>query len=134
MSNWPKHYPAACPPTFAAPTDGVIYRFTSRQTPHDRDFKSYYDAKPENDWGSAACQARGLSVYPSLKACAEVVSLIPALAKKSIAVGILDASAGVIAPTPSQTSEEHHTWWIDSDFTDPCGKFINVEKTGGVGV
>ncbi|MGU5770777.1 hypothetical protein, partial [Aeromonas allosaccharophila] len=43
MTCWPKHYPDKCPPEDAYFYDGILYRFTNRNNPSARDFKSFYE-------------------------------------------------------------------------------------------
>lgn len=108
---WPDHYPEKCPPDDAENILGVVYRFTNRTNPKHKDFLSYYELKPSEDWGKKACQARGLSVYTSEEDCKAAISMVPALKKKKLCVAELGSETGVIAPTPSKNSYNHKTLW-----------------------
>ncbi|MFB2775608.1 hypothetical protein [Shewanella xiamenensis] len=111
ISMWPDHYPEKCPPDGAEDVSGVVFRLTNRATPKHKDFLSYYELKPGEDWGQKACQARGLSVYTSEEDCKASISMVPALRKKKICVAELRSESGVIAPTPSKNSYNHKTLW-----------------------
>nr|WP_320049639.1 hypothetical protein [uncultured Desulfuromonas sp.] len=108
---WPEHYPEKCPPAEAKNVSGQVYRFTNRSSPKCKDFLSYYDLKPEKDWGSKACQARGLSVYTTVEDCETAVAAVPALRRKKLCVAVLSADTGVIAHTPSNNHYNHKTLW-----------------------
>lgn len=108
---WPDHYPEKCPPGDAETVSGVVYRFTNKTNPKHRDFLSYYELKPGENWGGKACQARGLSVYTSEEDCKAAISLVPALKKKKLCIAELGSGYGVIAPTPSKNNYNHKTLW-----------------------
>lgn len=130
MTSWPSHYPTSCPPDDAAPATYAIYRFTNRATINPKDFQSYYDRDPQNDWGDMACQARGLSVYPSFQACVDVAEKVPSLKKKKLAGGMLQESYGKLAATPSGNSSSHMTWWVSVGCPDPTTFFTNIASWG----
>lgn len=108
---WPAHYPEMCPPGDAENVAGMVYRFTSKTIPKFSDFISYYELKPDKDWGDKACQARGLSVYTTEEDCRAARAAVPALKKKKLCVAELPAEAGVIALTPSKNTTNHKTFW-----------------------
>lgn len=108
---WPEHYPEQCPPNSAEPVNGTIYRFINRNTPQEKDFYSHYERNPDKDWSNNECNSRGLSVLKTKEACSEMASAVPALRKKKIVKGTLDDTCGVIAPTPSDSSVGHNTFW-----------------------
>lgn len=110
-SLWPDHYPEKCPPDNAEDVSGVVYRFTNRTNPKHKDFLSYYELKPTENWGEKACQARGLSVYTSEEDCKTALAAMPALRKKRLCVAELSSEAGVIAHTPSKNHHNHKTLW-----------------------
>lgn len=110
-SMWPNHFPEKCPPTKAENVSGVIYRFTNRANPKYKDFLSYYELKPGEDWGRNACQARGLSVYTSEEDCRTAAAAVPALKKKKLCAAELPTETSVIAPTPSMNNCNHKTLW-----------------------
>ena len=111
MGIWPEHYPGKCPPDHAVSVSGNIYRFTNSTNPKRRDFSSYYELKPGCDWGNKACDVRGLSVYRTEEDCIAAAAAVPALKKKHIAKASLLPSCGVIAPTNSNCTKYHNTFW-----------------------
>ncbi|WNL38631.1 hypothetical protein RN346_15240 [Halomonas sp. PAMB 3232] len=127
FSMWPDHYPEKCPPKDAEDVLGLVYRFTNRANPKDRDFLSYYELKPDENWGQKACQARGLSVYTSEEDCKTAISLVPALKKKKLCIGELDSKSGVIAPTPSKNTYNHKTLWPLISAQDLAEIFIPID-------
>lgn len=108
---WPDHYPDSCPPSAAVSPSETVYRFTNRCNPKSKDFKSYYELKPNENWGSMACNARGLSVYSSINDCIAAAEVIPALKKKGLAKADLPKNSGLIAETISQRTKNHKTFW-----------------------
>jgi hypothetical protein len=111
VNNWPDHYPKSCPPVKADGVSGNIYRFTNRNNPKHRDFQSYFELRPDEDWGNKACNARGLSVYSTADDCIAAAAAIPALRKKKVCVANLPNESGVIADTPSNNTNNHKTFW-----------------------
>ncbi len=113
MIEWPNHYPEQCPPSTAEKVSGKIYRFTNRTNPKHKDFLSYYERYPKNDWpeGEKACNARGLSVYANEEDCNVAAASNPALRKKRLCVAELPKEAGVVADTPSKNNRNHKTLW-----------------------
>ncbi len=112
MTDWPEHFPEKCPPIEAKSPSGCLYRFTNRRTPRLRDFKSLYELRDEDwDWGEEACKARGLSVFLTLADCTKMRAAVPAMKKKHIASASLSPDAGLVAHTPSNNSDAHHTFW-----------------------
>jgi hypothetical protein len=128
LSNFPEYYPEQCPPSEAKDVDGNVFRFTARNTPHKRDFLSFYELSPDKNWDADTCQAMGLSVFPSISACHEMQSKIPALRKKKIASANLNNSHGKFAHTPSTNSKRHMTWWVSSELSEPWILFSNVDS------
>ena len=127
MKDWPDHFPAQCPPIDAEPVSGEVFRFVGRNNPKAKDFSTYYELKPEKDWGDQACQARGLSVYRNFEVCKKMSLMIPALAKKKLAVAVLEQGDGNIATTPSRNSKDHNTFWSCLDAEQLYVKFSSVE-------
>lgn len=111
MIKWPDHFPEQCPPVHASPVSGNVFRFISRNAPKHKDFVSFFSINPSKDWGDNSCQANGLSVYSSNEVCAKMAKMIPALAKKKLAVAELNSNDGYIANTPSNNTKHHKTLW-----------------------
>jgi hypothetical protein len=128
-TTWPEHYPEKCPPDTATDVSGEVYRFTSKTNPKHKDFLSYYELKPNNDWGKMECQARGLSVYTTKEDCRAAIDTIPALRKKYLCVAELHGEAGVIAETPSQNSNNHKTLWSLFSAEELANLFKSIELT-----
>lgn len=134
LKNWPNHYPASCPPQEAEAVSGNVYRFTNRNNPKHRDFQSYYELKPDENWGEKACDARGLSVYSTTEDCIAAAAAVPALRKKKVCVANLPNKSGVIAETPSKNTNNHKTFWSLISAEDLTKLFlpVNVEVTTSV--
>lgn len=111
MSVWPAHFPPECPPSHASKLAGAVFRFINGSSPADRDFVSYYEREPEKDWGTQACQARGLSVVHTWSDCDLMRKAIPALRKKRVALAQITTHVGLVANTPSNSCKGHSTWW-----------------------
>lgn len=123
MYSWPSHYPESCPPPEATDLIGVVYRFINGANPSEKDFKSHYERQPGENWGNKACEARGLSVLRTPEDCGEMRKAVPALRKKSIAIANIEQSVGVIKVTPSNSCENHCTWWRSLMPSDVVGMF-----------
>jgi len=132
MKKWPAHYPIKCPPAIAETVSGVIYRFTTRATPNLKDFHSYYEHNPNRDWGSDACNARGLSVFTCAKACELFRKRVPAMKKKKLASATLNSSDGLILNTPSNISDNHHTFWPQLKPNEMVIAFKSVDIKVGI--
>lgn len=128
MPNWPNHFPEGCPPAEASDPDGELFRFTNRRSPNDRDFLSHYEKWPNRDWEDKACQARGLSVFRTMTDCLAMEAAVPAMKKKHIAVASLSVGEGVVAKTPSENSDQHHTLWSQLSISERCAAFSPVER------
>ncbi|MDD5214773.1 MAG: hypothetical protein PHQ03_04425 [Methylococcales bacterium] len=123
MSDFPEYYPEKCPPSQAKDVEGEIFRFTTRNTPHHRDFLSHYELGI-----GEGCQAMGLSVFLSIEACEEMKDKVPAMRKKKIASADLNSKHGRFAHTPSTNSKRHMTWWVSSNLKEPWTLFSNVDN------
>lgn len=130
LIDFPEHYPEQCPPFEATNADGVVYRLTKTHVLDKLDFCSHYELRPDKDWGDMACQARGLSVFPSVEACEEIKKKIPSIRKnnKGIATANLNNNHGKFANTPSTNSKRHMTWWVSSNLKEPWTLFSNVDN------
>jgi len=111
LYQWPAHFPTNCPPISAVEASGLLFRFINRRQPVVRDFQSHFERDSDKDWSPNDCQARGLSVLKTYNDCQTMRANVPALRKKCLAQGTLPPSAGLIAITPSNNCDEHHTWW-----------------------
>ena len=129
MSSWPEHYPEQCPPKKAFHHQGVLFRFINRNNPVPRDFRSYYELDPEKDWGEQACQARGLSVVKCALGVKEMRDAIPALRRKKVSKAVISMECGMLANTPSSSSERHCTWWIPASLENPEEMFETANES-----
>ncbi|MNZ65677.1 hypothetical protein D3C78_838750 [compost metagenome] len=130
MIVWPSHFPDSCPPSHATAVSGLVYRFTNRSNPKHKDFLSYYELNPGHDWGEKACEARGLSVYRAEEDCLAAAARVPALRKKRLAKAFLPHNSGVIAPTKSSNTKNHHTFWALVGAQDLAPLFTPVHQMG----
>ncbi|MFZ2727101.1 MAG: hypothetical protein WAX77_12670 [Methylococcaceae bacterium] len=128
MSKFPEYYPKQCPPCDAKDIEGLVFRFTDRNVPNKRDFLSHYEKNSSKDWEDSACQAMGLSVFPSKDACEEMKKKVPAMRRKKIASANLNNEHGKFAHTPSTTSKRHMTWWVSCSLNEPWILFSNVDS------
>lgn len=131
MYSWPDHYPQSCPPSEAIELTGTVYRFINGASPAERDFHSHYERQPDKDWGNESCKARGLSVLKTTAGCGEMRKAIPALRKKRVAVATIDLPVGLIATTPSNSCDDHCTWWRTVHPSEVLGLFTTVSEQHG---
>ena len=109
--NFPAEWPQPCPPTDAGSPDGEFYRVVKVDPPSPDDFLSYREmGKAEN---ADACIRAGISLFRELQD-AEHYSAKYQYLGNMIAVGVLDATHGLVKPTPRRMAGRllsHHTWW-----------------------
>lgn len=129
MSSWPEHYPQQCPPKEAYYHNGDLFRFINRNNPQSRDFKSYYEMSPEKDWGNKACQARGLSVLKCALGVEEMRDAIPALRRKKVSKAIISSVDGMLANTPSSSSQRHCSWWVPASLGNLDQLFVTANES-----
>ena len=110
--NFPDYFPEGCPPSEAKFMEIGVYRFCANSTPCEEDFKSFYLSNPEKYNGKT--QSYGISVFPSLEACAKARNKCPSLMKnyKYCSNGITYKYTGKILETPSNNNPKHITWWL----------------------
>lgn len=108
-----------------------MYRLTLKEQPKERDFRSYFVLKPEEQWNDS-CVACGLSVYTSPEDVFRLKRRIPAARAKWIAKGTLTATHGLMTNT-SSVEKSHHSWWVPVGI-EPWTFFIVVYKPDGSGV
>lgn len=121
LSDFPEYYPEQCPPCEAKDVEGVIFRFTNKNTPHKRDFLSHYELGR-----ATGCQSMGLSVFTSIEACEEFKEKVPFARNKKISSANLNNDYGKFANTPSTNSKRHMTWWVSCNLSEPWTLFSNV--------
>lgn len=107
-----QEFPQDCPPKWAEPALGNIFRFVKRRTMKAGDFLSFKEINPNRDYKEKECSSRGLSVFRTREDCSKAEAVCPALRKKYLAAANLKSPVGQIAPTPSNNTKNHHTWWI----------------------
>lgn len=125
---WPIHFPPSCPPVGAVNLAGTVFRFINGTLPADRDFISHYERNPAANWGTRACQARGISVVRTWADCGQMRKGIPALRKKRIAIAEISTQVGVVAPTPSGSCNGHCTWWREPTPSDVRPLFAKFDE------
>lgn len=118
--NWPDHFPPGCPPEAAEVTHGVVFRLVEHEHPKERDFISYFLAKPNETWKNP-CKACGLSVYTVLEDVLRLKRRVPATRRKWIAKENLQEQDGRFMHTPTN-GDSHHSWWMPNDI-DPWNRF-----------
>ena len=127
--SWPDHYPKNCPPDDAESPPERIYRFTNRKSPKVKDFVSYYEQKPNEDWPeNKGCMARGLTVYKTLEDSIAAAATVPALKKKHLAVANLPSNSGLIAETPPNNPKNHNTFWPLATAEDLAALFLPINS------
>jgi hypothetical protein len=109
-------FPPNCPPREAEAASGEVYRLVDSNPLAAKDFRSWYELKPERIYENQAkeCQARGLSVYTQKSSVLSLFNRIPTLRKrkKKVALGKLTPDLGVMLNTPSSEDDLHHTLWV----------------------
>lgn len=128
--NWRDHLPDGCPPDDALPAHGLVYRLVNKINFDSKDFLSRREEKPDGEWDVSECVAGGVSIYTELHGIKRLQEMVPAMRRKKITKGILDAKHGKMKNTPSQTHSSHYTWWIPTD-SQPWKVFqlVNLSDT-----
>lgn len=120
-------FPPNCPPGYAKPAVGSIFRLVSRRTIKPADFLSFKELNPSKEYGKNECQSRGLSVFRSQEDCSKAKAIIPALRRKRVAAAELHDPIGLLAATPSHNTRNHHTWWIPGNSSRVIDFFEVIE-------
>lgn len=128
--GWPKHFPSGCPGQDAAPATGVVWRLVKATRPTAKDFVSLYEAMPGKDWRGKECDACGLSVHRN-PADASALRSLPRYRNHHLASGTLNDSLGVTAPSPSDRSASHETWWVPLGVEVWSNFVVSVETDDG---
>lgn len=79
--------------------------------PTEADFQSHKERWPAKDFGDKECQACGLSVFRDWADMERMSRDVPGMAKKFVAMGLLQPTDGAIKPTPAPSGPSHQTWW-----------------------
>jgi hypothetical protein len=127
--SYSDHYPEQCPPEQAYSHAGELFRFINRNNPVPKDFISYYEMNPTKDWGEKACVARGLSVVKCCLGVKEMRAAIPALRKKKVSKANISKNCGLLADTPSSSSQRHCTWWVPKSIVEPNKLFMTIDES-----
>lgn len=102
--------PEDCPLSSATDCDGEVFMLFADFPCTDGDCLTQAErGRALAAQGDGICTRHGLSVFPSLEACAHQRTLIPWLGKK-IGRAVLTADHGMVADTPTK-NPGHMTWW-----------------------
>ncbi|MGV7208679.1 hypothetical protein ACLB1G_12575 [Oxalobacteraceae bacterium A2-2] len=102
--------PKNCPPAYALPCHGTVFRACRNSPPQEYDFRTFAEqGRARGKSGLMLCMCFGLSVFGAKSDCLHMLSLFPSNGSY-IAEGLLSAQHGVIANTPGRFSL-HQTWW-----------------------
>lgn len=121
---WPTFFPNGCPPEDSVDASGPVIRMVANDPPLLEDFKSHKELGQIRETGDLV-DACGLSVMVDKEDVPRWRKRYPRLSNtrlKHAATGVLEPRHGKIMPTPSSTSESHHTWWV-YDKVDPSPDF-----------
>jgi hypothetical protein len=116
--TFPPHLPADCPLPSAVECDATVFML-SRQVPLAPDdcLSQAERGRANHVQGAGACTRHGLSVFKNLADCLHLRSVFPQLGPH-VVQATLRRDHGVLAETPSKTSNGHCTWW----------PFVEVER------
>jgi hypothetical protein len=98
-----------CPPSDAIPGPKLLFRLVKTSRFDDTDFKTTYEEGtfPKAD----LCRRCSISTLSSFDAAQELRRLIPNLASRLIAHGVVPDGAGLVMHTPSRGAPDHWSWW-----------------------
>lgn len=121
--KWPRFYPENCPPEEAEPASGTFYRLVRHNPPQEKDFKSVFEANPNQFTDIPKVTRCGLSIQKELqdserieqKRLERTKKRAPKFKNRQIAVGNLNPTHGMIKHTPSHKYKSHYTWWVPVD-------------------
>ena len=125
--KFPGSFPDGCP-TDGAQVDATIFRGCEENPPSDEDFTPHAlsaVSKKKKRGERAGCAGWGLSVWVSEEDAKHAQELFDWAARWHIFKGDVTADDGKLAPTPSNSQANHHTFWC---FEGVCLKdrFIHV--------
>lgn len=105
-SEWPKHFPATCPPADADAVTGPVFRLVKSDPPSTDDMKSYLElgrAGPGRE-----CQRAGLSCATNQQHLEELTKL-PRFRGQKVAVATFLPEHGKLKQTGAAG---HYTLWL----------------------
>lgn len=111
MSEWPEHFPTACPPSDAQDSSGSAFRFIAGASVTVDDMKSLLELNPE---GGNACRRASLSCYRTLDDVRAVQAIVPRFRGKSVAELALQVAYGKMKQTGREA--RHHSLWLRQKF------------------
>lgn len=115
-----------CPPTDAQPANGIFYRSVDVFPASLSDFSSDIETnKPQRK--KDVCEHWGCSLWPSEKAARHARKLFSKwLTKKFIVCGQLTPTDGQTKLTPTDSQDEHTTFWkvVDLDVSKRFSIFL----------
>lgn len=109
QSEYGTHLPGSCPPPQAIYGPKLLFRLVHKERFAEEDFKTTDEEGtfPNGD----PCQRCAISTQASVAEARKMRRLVPNLAARKIACGVVPAQAGVLLNTPSRNSQEHWSWW-----------------------
>jgi hypothetical protein len=110
--NWPDGTPKNCPPTDAAPADGLYFRVVKNIPPDETDFSRWID-EPHNLGKPLICNSCGVSLFSTEEGARKIIERFPNRWKKEpnhgVVLGRLIPEHGVIKQTGIDST--HHDLW-----------------------
>jgi hypothetical protein len=107
MMEFPRDWPADCPPADAEDAAGVVFRIVRENPPVADDFATH--AETGRLPKAPACLRCGLSVFREMRDAEHQRALMPRLGRR-IAMATLGSMHGKAMPT-SGMQPSHTTWW-----------------------
>lgn len=112
-SGFLSYLPSGCPPKNAIVGPKLLFRLVRKSRFDDADFQTTYE---EGKFLRAdPCQRCSISTLATEAAARHIRKVVPNLARRGIAAGVVPADAGVIQHTPSSHSNQHWSWWPAAD-------------------
>lgn len=113
-SEYASYLPSrGCPPSGAIPGPKLLYRLVKQRVLSEEEFKTTYE---EGTFlAGDPCQRCSISTLSTLEAAKLYRRMIPNLADRLIANGVVPPAAGVHLNTPTRVSAEHWSWWPKVD-------------------
>jgi len=107
------HLPVGCPPTNAIVGPKLLFRLVEKEDFGENDFKTTREQGKFTDGNP--CQRCSISTQSTEVGARKMRRLVPHLADRKIAYGVVPIEGGALLHTPSSRYKDHWSWWPKKD-------------------
>ena len=112
-SDYGQDLPHGCPPLQAIVGPKLLFRLVQKQNFDEADFRT---TREEGTFVFGdPCQRCAISTQSTKDGARRMKRLVPNLADRHIAEGVVPANGGALLHTPTNNSRHHWSWWPRAD-------------------